>query len=225
MNQAIAEIIKEYVETLSFVDKIAGLVSTQSMTITGEDGVKVIKRYPVACCTTADDCKAGAYNDLTPNSQYKSVIYFEDGGLSFERYAGNFKYYKSNLRLVAWLNVQKILEEDCESSQCTYSSHAIADIIRILPEFPQNIDPFTRVYIEVTGQVIRDNSIFSKYTYNELQTQYLLSPYDYFALEITTTFGICLPGTSVYEPCDTIGVSVTDCVNGLTDDSGDIIIE
>lgn len=82
MNQAIANIIKEYIDELTFVDKIAGLVSTQYMTVTGEDGAKVTKSYPVACCTTAEDCKAGAYNDLTLNSDYKTVLYFEDGGVS-----------------------------------------------------------------------------------------------------------------------------------------------
>lgn len=219
MNQAIASIIKGYVENLDFVDKIAGLVQTQYMTI--ED---TVKSYPVACCVP-DDCKTGEYNDLAPDSRYKSVIYFEDRGVRFIRAQGNFKYYESNLRLVAWLNVKRILGDLCDASACTYSSHAILDIIRLLPEFPQNIAPFTQVYIEVTSQVIRDKSIFSKYTYNELQTQYLMSPYDYFALDINTTFGICLPGTDVYASCDDIAVSVTDCVNGITDDSGDIIIE
>jgi hypothetical protein len=159
MNQAIANIVREYIEVLPFVDKIAGLVATQSMTVTGEGGATAIKRYPVACCVP-DECKIGDYNDLAPDSRYKSVIYFEDRGISFERYAGNFKYYRSNLRLVAWLNVMKILGDECDSSQCTYSSHAIADIIRILPEFPQNIAPFTKVYIEVTNQVVRDNIFF-----------------------------------------------------------------
>lgn len=224
MNQAIASIIKSRIEVLDFVDKIAGLVSTQYMTIEN-----VTKSYPVACCVTADDCKVGAYNDLTPNSQYKSVIYFEDGGVSFVRAQGNFKYYRSSLRLVAWLNVKEILGDECDASKCTYSSHAIVDIIRLLPEFPQNISPFTQVYIEVASQVIRDKSIFSKYTYNELQVQYLMSPYDYFALDLTTTFGICLPGTEVYDSCDDIDNSdvcpETVCPDGITDDSGDIIIE
>lgn len=219
MNQAIASIIKGRIEDLDFVDKIAGLVSTQYMTI---DGVQ--KAYPIACCVTADDCKEGSYNDLTPNSQYKSVIYFEDGGVSFDRYAGNFKYYTSRLRLVCWLNVKLILGDECDASQCTYSSHAVADIIRHLPAFPIHFAPFVRVYAEITNQIIRDNSIFSKYTYNELQKQYLMSPYDYFALDISTTFAICLPGDDVYTSCDETEHSTVDCV-GITDDSGDVIID
>ena len=195
MNQAIANIIKESIEDLDFVDKIAGLVSTQYMNIEG-----VTKSYPVACCVP-DTCKTGDYNDLAPDSKYKSVIYFEDGGVSFVRAQGNFKYYQSRLRLVGWLNVKAILGDECDASQCTYSSHAIMDIIRLLPEFPQNIAPFTQVYMEVTSQAVRDKAIFSKYTYNELQTQYLMSPYDYFALDIETTFSICLEGRDTYTGC------------------------
>lgn len=226
MNQAIASIIKTAIEGLDFIDKISGLVSTQYRNVEG-----VVKSYPVACCVP-DDCKDGDYNDMTPNSKYKSVIYFEDGGVNFVRAQGNFKYYRSSLRLVGWLNVKMILGDECEASQCTYSSHAIMDIIRSLPEFPQNISPFTQVYIEVDSQVIRDKSIFSKYTYNELQTQYLMSPYDYFALDITTTFAICIPGTDVYSSCDEIVISeicpepiVCPEIEGITDDSGDLIIE
>lgn len=231
MNQAIAAIIKAQIADLDFIDKIAGLVAVQYMNITNESGVKVQKSYPVACCTTADDCKQGNYNDLAPDSKYKSVTYFEDGGISFDRSESHWDYFTSRLRMVCWLNVKKILEEACDGT-CTYSSHAIADIIRHLPEFPQNIAPFDNVYTEVTSQVIRSNSIFAPYTYNELQTQYLMAPYDYFALELTTTFAVCREGQDVYDSCNQIVISdpcPTDVPcpenEGLTDDSGDIIIE
>jgi len=201
MNQAIANIIKDYIDDLSFVDKIAGLVSTQYMTVTGENDVKVTKSYPVACCATADDCKEGAYNDLTPNSQYKTVIYFEDGGITFVRAAGNFRHYRSRLRLVCWINVAKLNEDPCYTDiPCTASTNIIIEIIRAIPNFPVNFDPLMQVRFEVTDQVIRDNSIFNKYTYNEKQTQYLMAPYDYFALTIETTFSICTVGTDEYEP-------------------------
>ena len=201
MNQAIANIIKTQIEDLDFIDKIAGLVATQYVNITDENGNKVQKRYPVACCVTADDCKQGAYNDLAPDSKYKSVLYFEDRGVSFEKYESNWKYYQSNLRLVGWLNIKKILGENCDSSLCTYAAHAIADIIRHLPTHPQNIAPFDFVYSEVMSQAVRSNSIFSPYTYNELQVQYLMAPYDYFALDIQTSFAICIEGRTVYTPC------------------------
>lgn len=196
MNQAIANILKGFIEDRSFVDKIAGLVSTQYMTIEG-----VEKSYPVACCVP-DDCKVGSYNDLTPDSAHKTVIYFEDGGVSFVRAQGNFRHYKSRLRLVCWINVAKLNEDICYTdSPCTASTNILLEIIRAIPNFPANYSPFLQVRFEVISQVVRDNGIFSKYTYNEKQTQYLMSPYDYFALEIETDFAICIEGRDEYEGC------------------------
>ena len=200
MNQAIANIIKSKIEDLNFVDKIAGLVTTVYMNITDENDNKVQKSFPVACCTTAEDCKAGAYNDLCPNSDYKTVIYFEDGGVSFDRAAGNHKYYKSRLRLVCWVNVAKLLLDECyNESTCTISASLIAQIIRALPRHPLHYDYLDFVYHEVTGQQVHSNSIFAAYTYNEKQTQFLMYPFDYFALDIESTFAICLKSTEVYE--------------------------
>jgi hypothetical protein len=201
MNQAIANIIKEKIQDLDFIDKIAGLVSATYSNV--RDGDKIEQKcFPVACCVTADDCKVGAYNDLCPDSKYKTVIYFEDGGVKFVKSEGNFKYYTSDLNLICWINVAKILEDGCNiGTTCTLSAHIIAEIIRHLPEFAQHIDPFSHVKIEVTGQTVRSNSIFSKYTYNEKQTQYLMYPYDYFSLDIKTDFAICMKSTTVYEGC------------------------
>jgi hypothetical protein len=201
MNQAIANIIKENIEGLDFVGKIAGLTAVTIFDIRGPDNTVVQKSFPIACCVTADDCKEGAYNDLMPDSSYKSVIYFEDRGVSFVKSESHWKYYTSSLRLVGWLNIEKLTESGyCKSElPCTYAAHVIAEIIRALPEFPANYAPFDQVYSEVTSQEIRSNSIFAAYTYDEKHSQYLMAPYDYFALDIQTTFALCLKGTAVYD--------------------------
>ena len=199
MNQSIANIIRGHIEDLDFIDKIAGLTAVTSFMIDEAE-----KTFPVACCVSADDCKDGAYNDLMPNSQYETVIYFEDNGVTFEKMEGTRKFYISNVRLVCWINAAKILGDYCQDgTACTLSAHLIAEIIRALPQFPENHAPFDHVYSEVTGQVVRSNSIFSAYTYDEKHSQYLMYPYDYFALDIQTKFAICLDSTDVYDSeCD-----------------------
>ena len=203
MNQSIANIIRGHIEDLDFVDKIAGLVSAMTFDVKSKEEV-VEKTFPIACCVTSDECISGAYEDLLPNSKYNTLIYFEDGGVSFDRYEGKWKYYTSNLKLVCWINVAKILGDECNiETTCTYSAHIVAEIIRALPLFPENHAPFDHVYSEVSGQDVRSNSIFSAYSYDEKHTQYLMYPYDYFALNIETKFAICLTGTSVYDStCD-----------------------
>lgn len=204
MNQAIADIIKGHIQNLDFVDKIAGLTSVLTFDIRGKDNEVVQKSFPVACCLTEKCNIESAYQDLMPNSEYKSVIYFEDGGVSFEKAESNWKYYKSTLRLVAWLNIEKLTESGiCKSEiPCTYAAHVITEIIRALPEFPKSHSPIERVYSEITNQLVRNPSIFSQYSYSEAHIQFLLAPYDYFALEIQTSFAICLKSSATPNSCD-----------------------
>lgn len=201
MNQAIANIIKGYIEELSFIDKIAGLTSVQYINIPDENGVQVKKAYPVACCVTADDCKSGAYNDLVPDSKYRTILYFEDGGVTFEKAEGVFQWYVSRLRLIGWVNVARLNADGCYTdSPCTASTNIIIEILRNIPEWPHSHTPFEQVLTQVVSQQVRSNAIFSKYTYNELQAQYLMAPYDYFALDLVTRFAICTTSRDTYEP-------------------------
>jgi hypothetical protein len=224
MNQAIANIIKNHISGLDFVDKIAGLTQVLTFEIKNEKNEMVQKSFPIACCVTANDCKDGAYNELMPNSEYKTVIYFEDGGVTFEKSESNWKYYKSKLRLICWINIEKIFGHNCKSEiPCTYAAHIVAEIIRALPEFPENHAPFDKVYSEITSQLVRSPSIFSAYTYDEKHVQYLMAPYDYFALEIDTAFGICLKSTSVFDSsCYPDEVTVDD--DNITVDSNLITV-
>jgi hypothetical protein len=203
MNQAIAEIIRTRIETKNFdwIGKVAGLVTAVTIEVRGPDNTTLQKTFPVGCDVTADDCKEGAYNDLMPNSAYNSVIYFEDKGITFDDYKKGFKYYTSNLRLVGWINTPKICGNDCKEGPCAYAAKVVTDIIKSFPLFPAHEDPFSFLYSEVTEQEPKTNAIFSKYTYDEVHSQYLIGPYDYFALNIKTVFAICLNGR-VSDPCN-----------------------
>lgn len=198
MNHEIANILKGLLVDLDFVDKISGLVQTVYMDVLDENKTRVQKSFPVSCDATYEDCIDGAYLDLCPDSSKKSVLYFEDGGVAFIDQKGKFKNYRSILRLICWLNVAKIKAEECDvSTVCSMNGSAIKSIICMFPKIPIDLGDIRRFYPEVVNEVIRDNSIFSKYTYNEKQTQYLMHPYDYFALTIETTFSICTADCSV----------------------------
>jgi len=185
MNTRIANIIISYIEDLSWMDKLAGVTYVAKVNVTSE-GKKVEKRFPISCDKAYEDaCKEGCYDELAPNSSKRSVVYFEEGGFNLIRHEANKLYYESSLRLVGWLNYKMLRGGGCGSS-----AKYVTDIIKSLPPIPVTIDDFHALTIEVTSQLPRDASIFSKYTYNEKQTQYLMLPYDFFALEIRTRFFI-----------------------------------
>jgi hypothetical protein len=194
MNQTVANILKGYLENCEceFVDKIGGLVQTVYENVVDKDGNKVQKAYPVSCTFTADDCKAGLYNEFAPDSKYKTVIYFEDGGVTFNDRKGNFVCYTSNLKLVCWINVKLYTSDTCgDGVPCTLGAEIIKKILCCLPSQPVTVSPYVRFMPVIVSEDIRSNAIFSKYTYDEPRWQYLLYPYDFFALNIRTDFCIC----------------------------------
>ncbi len=191
MNHQIANILKDYLSVLPFVDKLSGLVQAVQINVPSQEG-HVLKSFPVSCDITHTECYDGHYLDLCPESSKKTVIYFEDRGVRFIRRSGARNEYKSTLRLVCWINIQRLLNEACFGNiTCSVSSKVIKQILCVFPSIPVDIDPFERVYPVVVSEEIRSNAIFSAYTYDDLR-QYLLYPYDFFALTIETTFSICM---------------------------------
>ena len=195
MNNIIANFLKGYLDTLSWSDKTSGLVQTANIRIKNGEGNIVDKSYPVSCNVTYNACIKGAYHDLAPDSKKKSVLYFEDKGVSFVEKAWNRMKMRSSLRLVGWLNLCLI------DDSCGVSGSYVLDVIRVLPSNPISTADFISIYISNVAQVERSVDIFSKYTYNETATQYLMYPYDYFALDLDIDFVItCLE--AAYVPPD-----------------------
>lgn len=205
MTNDIAEILRDKIETLPFVDRIAGLV--KALTISEEtDSGKKRKTFPVACNVSQADCMAGAYQDLVPDSAKKSVIYFEEaGGTQMLGFDGPKMKFRSNLRLVGWLNLKKMGLTDCG-----WSSTAVLQIIRELSDYTQPSNHNNKfIHLKITGisEAEKSAAIFSRYTYDETVTQYLIYPYDYFALNISVEFFVnknCIEDAEIpdIEICD-----------------------
>jgi hypothetical protein len=194
MNSKIAHVIKGKIEGLSWIDKIAGLVQTVSIRkAIGE--TFTVKTYPVSCDVDYDACVKGRFQDLTPDSKKKSVIYFEDRGCTMiERQGQNIKF-QSNLRLVCWLNLKEIHGATCndEIEHCQTSWYYVLDILKELPTMPFKTTDFLSVFIASVSEVPRTVEIFSKYSYNQESTQYLLWPFDFFSLDFQINVTICIP--------------------------------
>jgi hypothetical protein len=185
MNNKIANIVVGYIDGLSWIDKLAGM--TQIAKINQRSGeTAVSKTFPISCQMAFDNsCADECYEDLMPNSKYKSVVYFEDGGFTFSRQEGNKMYYESSIRLVAWLNYKLIGEGGCGTT-----GDFIIDILKVLPDIPVNVGNMLGFRVWMASQVPRGFEIFSKYTFDEPRTQLLMLPYDYFALDLKATFYI-----------------------------------
>lgn len=186
MNAQLANILKAQIEGLPFIERLGGLVRT--LTISEDvEGTKKRKTFPIDCSVSADDCVRGKYQDLIPNDAKRSVLYFEEIGpvQDIGRNRENYMF-RSQLRLVGWLNLKKMGFTDC-----TWSGKAVLQILSRLPRKPFNSGDLLRIKITSVAEVEKQAAnIFGKYTYDEAINQYLLYPFDYFALNISTDFEV-----------------------------------
>lgn len=181
----VGEIVKGYLEPLSFIDKRAGLVKTLSKSDVTEKGLRITKSFPVACNVNYEDCiKSGNYTDLVPNNKIGCMIYLEDnGGMQPLGQNGANFVFKANYRLVGWVNNKKLGYEDC-----SITGQIILSIFAVLPKIPRNEGNYQRLLVELGGQDPKSYVPFAKYSYDEDKTQYLMYPYDYFSLPLSVTF-------------------------------------
>ena len=96
-----------------------------------------------------------------------------------------------------------------------------ATIIASIPKTYQPFSGVSAIYIELISEVVKSSEIFADYTYNESEKQYLIYPYDYFALDYRVTYQIanqCLADL-VLSPdvCETAITSCQRLWNNLTD--------
>lgn len=184
MTNAIADILNIYISTLPFADRVAGVIKPVTF-VTGTADKPVKKTIPVACNVSQPDCISGKYNDLVPNSKYKSIIYWEDNGTVTNANNPRDFNFTASLRLVCWINLKKVGKTDCD-----VSALAITNILNTIPTSPFNSGIYTRIRATVDREIIKTSAIFSKYTYDESVVQYLMYPFDYFALDVSVDFTI-----------------------------------
>jgi hypothetical protein len=187
MNVELANILKSKIEPLPFADRVSGLVTVLSTREQKEGGQSITKKYPIASNLNHKDCLAGRYNDLVPNSNLKSIIYFEDGGIRAMDLGIRDYNFESRLRLVGWLNMAKLGKANTHN---TLSGAAIGSILSVLPKSSFNEGSFTRIKVTFESEEPKSSRIFNEYTYDESVIQYLLYPYDYFAINLKITFNI-----------------------------------
>lgn len=199
MNKGIAHALRNWI-SLPFISKRAGLVQTQlkgQPVQLPEGGTRTtIKKFPVSCdVILADDteCDAGKLIDLIPNSKESGIMYFEDLGSQTTIMSDGTTSGTSKLRLVVWYDTRAVKPvDDDETISCwEYSTLVIQQILNIFSSKKyKHSGIYQKINVGVDRILPSDSSIFSKYSYDEEKLQYLMHPYDYFAMDLSVNFGI-----------------------------------
>lgn len=188
MNTIIASQIKDaIVANVTWADRVVGMVRT-ARRYSGADN-SIEQRFPVSCDVSERDClQANAkQHHVVPDSKLKALIYFEDhGAIPSGIQSSRGINYISSITLICWMNLNKLGQTSCSAS-----AFAQAQLIEIIKKVRiARIDPINSIVVSEISIQEKSAAIFSRYTYNESDLQYLLYPYDYFALDIKVNFEI-----------------------------------
>jgi hypothetical protein len=195
MNKALARVLRDKLLDLPFIEVAAGLVQTVTTTdsvpnsAADEAAVSAVtKKFPVATSVIPEDfCKNGKEFRTIPNSNYRSLIYFEEFGISVGPKNHGHTAFTSRIRMVIWLNRKNLVG----ASYTDISGRCMAMIIdRLTGNNPENVDIFTRLTCEVAAILPQDASVFARYTYSEADRQYLRPPFEFFAIDFTCKYQV-----------------------------------
>ena len=198
MINTIVKNIIPYLEALNFSEVVGGIATTISQNKHAKDNKIIIKKFPAYYNENKTTCSASDYIDLVPNSNKRSIIYFENNGIKISPINGNIIECVADVRLVCWANLKKINDTFINADTLKLL------VIQAMPVSLSNIFPYSFIRIELTGEETKSVALFSKYTYNEEEKQYLIYPFDYFALNYEISFYV---GSNCIEPI-TISPSV-----------------
>lgn len=167
-----------------YAEIIGGVASTLEY---GEEEGRASKMPYTEDIYTDENCQVGKSTALIPDSRKKGLIYFEDLGTAYTGRTNNGFTYRSKLRIVVWYNRASIFGDTNASTTAAIASDLLK---RINAGKIHNLGFFARLSIIPEVFRERDKTIFNSYTYSEKETQYLMPPFDFFAIDIKATYSL-----------------------------------
>ena len=178
--------------TVSYADVVAGLSMPMRMTINEVDKV-----FPVYY-KDLETCQNDIIQNLVPDSSKRSIIYFET--ISQPTITQNNKFFdefNATVRLVCWVNYKKI------NPNIQDVSVLVANILDVFPQKLNDIEFISSIRISLLEQVSKQD-LFTQYTFNEQEHQFMTYPYDAFGLDYEITFRVargCSSPITIIESC------------------------
>lgn len=206
------KLTEEYIDSLSFADRTGGLVRTMLDKRLGD------KSFPMEINQDKAVCDNEYMRKLIPNSEYKSVMYWEQSQPPTVVAEHNMFYQaEAQISLVCWFNYQEVDPDMYDPA------YLIAEIVKTIPFKIGNFECLTAVTCSYAGEKINDGSIFSQYTYNEPESQFFKYPYDYFVLNFDVSYRVvrdCFENDITSLPVSPIMLYMTDNVDKVVKVAG-----
>lgn len=168
MIAPLAQMLRVYIQTLNFADRVGGLARATKVQV--RDGENVITKTIPMVKDDFGDCESAKMVPILPDTNYKSVHFFEDGGIEIVDKDSFYLHCEATLRLISWYNLRDINSalDDCNLFT--------AQILAVIPYRLANSGYYTVIRAEPTGEIQKGWSVFSKYTLDDEKDQFSTLP-------------------------------------------------
>ena len=175
MIEHLCEVLKRRVESLPFITLCGGLARIQRVK---DNGIE--RAFPVMETF-------GGYTLLTPQKAEAGIAYFEfiRNDVKSELAGDRGYIYLAALRLVVWLNLERIDPPDVLGMQAAAMAAVTAPID---PTTQEDTGRISRYKITRALYAPKSPGFFAAYSYSEEELQYLMHPYDYFAIDFEAVY-------------------------------------
>ncbi len=175
MNVELSEYLINAFQGANHLDRIAGVVQTVTVNE---------KKLPAGFPYKGGKCGL-TREAIIPESKYKGVVFFEDKGIVPTRNLTRVFGFRSDLRLICWLNNKKLRISTNSHRPDTF---AILDLTQSFQAKLPYSEIFLNTKVTVSGITVQDESIFSKYDFDDKTSAYLQPENYYFAMDLSITF-------------------------------------
>lgn len=173
MIDTVANTLAQKLECQEFLSTVAGVARAQKLNVEGK--IKTLPAFP-------NPEKKNGYVWLTPATTETGISYFEvlENQKADEMSGGRGFQYSARLRLIVWLNTAKLSPPDVGAM--------MAACVSALQGKHDDVPPVSFIRVTPDREAPRSPELFSKYTYDEAETQYLMLPFEYFAFDFQVSY-------------------------------------
>lgn len=130
----------------------------------------------------SDSIQGRDYFDPRPNDNITSGCFFEVGSSNPVDYTERaYNFYDISLSIIFWANLEKI--DKAKASNYHFTEEMIKDVLRVLTR--ERIGAVAEFQLTINEVQREFDEVFSKYSFGELETQYMKHPYTAFKVNIT----------------------------------------
>ena len=159
---------------LAWLDLVGGIARQQKLLVGDKE-----KTLPAM----VDPEDPGRYLLLVPSSDRSGISYFEvrDNRKLYDLSGGRAFMMSATVRVVVWLNTQRI-------APAAGANEAFASVVSKLSGSYSDVSPISNISVTPMQEVPRGPEIFSRWTYDEAETQFLMLPFEYFAFDFEMNY-------------------------------------